>query len=107
MESGFWDFVILSRGESDFVQAGHWWFVGRKTENRVWCDDFERVAKEQPAKEDDSREPDVYAVEFRDAGGVFGVHQVQSRAELLRRFESYRAGGDWRGGLSWELLAGE
>lgn len=33
---GFRDFVILSRGEDEFMQAGHWWFLGRNTDTTFW-----------------------------------------------------------------------
>jgi hypothetical protein len=101
-EDGFWDFVILSRSESEFLQAGHWYFMGRKTDTTFWHAAFEAATAGLPDRSD-TREPDLHAVEFREAAGQFGVHRVFPRAELLEVFLAYLRGGDeWRAGLSWE-----
>jgi hypothetical protein len=105
-ESGFLDFVILSRGEAEFLQAGHWYFVGRKTDTTFWHSAFDAAAAGLPDL-GDCCEPDLHAVEFRDATGLFGVHQVFSRAALLELFLAYLRGGeDWRSGFSWERISG-
>jgi hypothetical protein len=105
-DGGFWDFVILSRGDDEFLQGGHWYWVGRNTDNTVWHAAFDRATIGKPQPDDDSRDPDLYAVEFRDPAGQFAVHQVFAREQLLDLFLAYLGGGDgWRAGLSWEPLA--
>jgi hypothetical protein len=107
-DGGFWDFVILSRGEGEFIQAGHWWFMGRKTDTTFWHAAFDAATAGLPDLGDDTRESDLHAVEFRDAAGQFGVHQVLPRAEVLPLFLAYLAGGEgWWAGLSWEPVAAE
>lgn len=105
-DGGFWDFVILSRSESEFIQAAHWYFLGRKTDTTFWHDAFDAATADH-LSEDDTREPDLHAVEFRDAAGQFGVQQVFPRAQLLSLFLAYLSGGDeWRAGLLFEPVTG-
>jgi hypothetical protein len=81
--------------------------VGRKTDTTFWHAAFDAVTAGRPDL-GDTREPDLHAVEFRDAAGQYGVHQVFLRAELLELFLAYLRGGDgWRAGLSWEPVAEE
>jgi hypothetical protein len=101
-DSGFWYFVILSGGPGEFLQAGHCYFMGRKTDTTFWHAAFDAATAGLPGQ-GDSREPDLHAVEFRDAAGLFGVHQVFPRGQLLELFLAYFRGGEgWRAGLSWE-----
>jgi hypothetical protein len=105
---GFGDFAILSRGELEFLQSGHWYFVLRSTDNDVWTDAFEAAAAGMPESDDDSSGPDLYAVEFRDEHGLWGVRQVFTRDELLVLFLRYLRGGEgWRERLDWVPLQSE
>jgi hypothetical protein len=102
-DHGFWDFIILSRGEGEFLQAGHLDFIARKSDSTFWQAAFAATAGAPGPS--DSREPDMHAVEFRDAAGLYGVHQVFPRAQLLELFLAYLVGDDgWQGGLSWEPI---
>ena len=104
-DSGFEDFVILSQGSDEFLQAGHWFWVGRSTDNEAWCAAFNAATAGKYDPGDDSRDPDLYAAEFRDGSGHFAVQQVFSRSQLLERFLAYLGGGDgWRAGLTWESI---
>jgi hypothetical protein len=101
----FEDFVILSRSPTEFLQAGHWFWVGRSTDNPVWCTAFDAATAGMPAANEDSSGPDLYTVEFRDREGLWGVRQVFSREQLLDLFLGYLRGGEgWRAGLEWERL---
>jgi hypothetical protein len=84
-EGGFWHFVILSRDDNEFIQAAHWWFMTRKTDTTSWYAAFETATAGLPDL-GDTREPDLYAVEFRDAPGQYGVRQVFPRPRLLELF---------------------
>ena len=107
-DGGFWDFVILSRGEFEFVQAAHCQFMARKSDSEFWLAGFEAATVGQQASVGGIRELDLHAVEFRDADGQFGVHQVLPQADLLRLFLAYLVGGDaWRAGMTWEKVANE
>jgi hypothetical protein len=104
-DGGFWDFVVLSRGDSEFIQAGHWWFMGRNTDTSYRHAAFDAATSGMPDP-GGLREPELYAVEFRDAAGLFGGHQVLQRCDLLGVFLAYLDGGSgWRTGLSWEPVA--